>query len=66
MFHSSLCQVQTDPVWHGGKHTLLSDVSKLVLTFRPLAGFLLGFLLLVCLLAFVAVKCAVWIFLKLF
>lgn len=55
MFHSSLYQVQTDPVWHGGKHTLLSDVSKLVLTFRPLAGFLLGFLLLVCLLAFVAV-----------
>lgn len=39
MFHSSVCQVQTDPFWHGGKHTLLSEVSKLVLTFRPLTGF---------------------------
>lgn len=28
MFHSSLPK----PFWHSGKHTLLSDVSKLVLT----------------------------------
>lgn len=47
MFHSSL----PNPFWHSGKHTLLSDVSKLVSTSKIWQVFFLDFFcLFVCLL----------------